>query len=95
MAYQLALPRSLRVSPVFHVSLLKPVLTSPLSPPIPPPPPSRIVAGSPVFTVKQLLDSRRVGRGTQYLVDWEGYGPEERCWIPARHIIDKSLIRDF
>lgn len=50
VAYQLALPRSLRVSPVFHVSLLKPVLTSPLSPPAPPPPPSRFVAGGPVFS---------------------------------------------
>ena len=42
-----------------------------------------------------ILDSRRQGRGFQYLVDWEGYGPGERSWISKHLFVDNTLLSDF
>ncbi|XP_041926577.1 uncharacterized protein LOC121690215 [Alosa sapidissima] len=97
-AVRLNLPPALHcIHPTFHVSRVKPFLCKRLGPnPDPkPPPPPRLVDGSEVYTVRRLLDVRRRGRGHQYLVDWEGYGPEERSWVSARNIVDPSLIKDF
>lgn len=90
VAVKLRLPQNLRrVHPVFHVSCIKPV----------PPPTTSFSAvrieDSPVYTVRRIIDRRRRGRGHQYLVDWEGYGPEERSWVSPKDILDPLLIDDF
>ena len=95
VSVRLKLPRSLKVHPTFHVSKVKPLTESTLVPASKPPPPPRIVDGGPTYTVKRLLAVRKRGRGRQFLVDWEGYGPEERSWIPSSFVVDRSLIEDF
>nr|XP_061779292.1 uncharacterized protein LOC133570620 [Nerophis lumbriciformis]XP_061820711.1 uncharacterized protein LOC133609218 [Nerophis lumbriciformis] len=96
VSVKLALPPSVKRHPVVHVSQIKPVAESALSPPAPAPPPSRFLAnGDQVWTVKEILRVRRQGRGLVYLVDWEGYGPEDRSWVPASYLADPSLLEDF
>ncbi|KAI4889192.1 hypothetical protein NFI96_012963 [Prochilodus magdalenae] len=97
VTYKLELPAQYRVCSSFHVSLLKPVVPGPLdaaSPEATPPPPV-LVEGAPVYAVRRLLDSRRRRGALQYLVDWEGFGPEERSWVPAADVLDPALITDF
>ncbi|KAG1956839.1 retrotransposable element [Pimephales promelas] len=99
VSYRLALPSIYRISPTFHVSLLKPAgapsgerdqdeAAETSSPPI-------IIEGEEAYRVKEILDSRRRGRELQYLIDWEGYGPEERSWVKSLDILDPTLISEF
>ena len=93
---KLTLPPSMRVHPVFHVSQLKPVTVSPHSVPAPAPPSPQVLDdGDLVWEVNKVLDVRRYGRGYQYLVDWVGYQPEDRSWVPRSYFADDSVLCDF
>ncbi|KAK3556470.1 hypothetical protein QTP70_008246 [Hemibagrus guttatus] len=47
------------------------------------------------YLVKEILDSQRRDGCLEYLVEWEGYGPEERSWVSRDDIIDPGLLEDF
>ncbi len=98
VSFELNLPNHYRISPTFHVSLLKPANGPGEGPEEPledadPLPISR--EEEEIYQVWELLDSRHRGCTLQYLVDWEGYGPEERSWVDTEDILDPSLVEEF
>ena len=91
VAYELLLPRTLRVHPVFHVSLLKAYKEDSINPP-PPSPPEPLVNddGEEEYYVQELLKHRvrRIGRRSrlEFLVRWTGYGPDADEWLPLADV---------
>lgn len=58
-------------------------------------PPSNLVDDEEADQVRELLDSWRRGGALQYLVDWEGYSPEEWFCVNSRDILYPSLTEEF
>ncbi|KAI2661157.1 Transposon Tf2-6 polyprotein [Labeo rohita] len=98
VTYELQLPPHYRIAPTFHVSLLKrhfnPTFPPSADHPEPPPQPE-IETTETIYRVQEILDSRRRNGRLQYLIEWEGYGPEERSWIDRDDILDPSLTAEF
>ncbi|KAH0611537.1 uncharacterized protein H6S33_010802 [Morchella sextelata] len=83
-AYELELPRSMKVHPVFHVSLLSSAANDPLPGQQQLPPPPVEVEGQEEWEVEDILDSRdRRGR-FEYLVKYVGY--DEASWQPLSDV---------
>ena len=90
VAYKLRLPATMRIHPVFHVSLLRPYRASDRDDEARPPPLE--IDGEPQYEVEQLLEMRAIKRGRatkrEYLVKWRGYPYYEATWEPEANLID-------
>ena len=92
-AYELELPSTMRVHPVFSVALLEPAATDPLPGQHNPPPPPVIVNGVEEYEIEQILDSKLVRNTLRYLVKWLGY--DAPTWEPAESINEAAAIDKF
>jgi Chromo (CHRromatin Organisation MOdifier) domain len=97
VAYKLKLPSTWHHHPIFNKLLLMPY-TAPTFPSqtIPRPPPELNEEGVPLYEVEKILSSRKVGRGTQYLIKWKGYPESENTWEPERNLTQAlDVLADF
>jgi hypothetical protein len=82
--------------PLYHASELKPHLAN--DPTLFPsrefsqPGPILTPDGLEEHTVEEIIDSRRRGRGWQFLVRWLGYGPHHNEWLPAADLKDCEVL---
>lgn len=93
MAYKLDLPGTMRIHPVFHVSLLEKYIENrhPQRA-IPEPPPPIIEEGHERYIAEQILDSRLHHGVLEYWIHWQGYGVEDRTWSWAPDYPDDSAM---
>ena len=97
-AYRLKLPPSMRIHPVFHVSLLEPYVTSTIPGRIQPPPPPVVVdnENEPEYEVEAILDSAYRRNKLYYKIQWKGYPVSEDSWQPASNVANApDIIRAF
>ena len=92
-AYRVSLPELGRVHQVFHVSLLEPYKQRSTIPSQ-----SEQIEdtlrtfGDDVYYVDKILDRRKNSVGNwEYLVQWEGYSPDENSWEPGPNISANAL----
>jgi transposase InsO family protein len=96
-SYELKLPASMRIHPVFHSNLLRLDPDTPLPGQIVDPPPPVVIDDEEEYEVAKVLDSRRCGRGKklQYKVDWVGY-PPDLTWYDATNFDNSpEVVREF
>ena len=103
VALRLQLPLSLsRRHAVFHAAKLRPFHEEPLFPrppsPLLTPPVQASAVPSSRFTVREIAGRRRIGRGWQLLVKWEGYPAEsDDTWEPLSRMRQDvpALVRAY
>ena len=85
-AVKLRLPTNMKVHPTFHVSLVKPWVSSADGTN---PPPVSWDCGDALYEVEAILDYRRHKVGSRYIdqwkVRWAGYSEAYDQWEPAHH----------
>jgi len=87
LTYRLELPQTMRIHPVFHISLLEPAPRGAKQ--------SKLQLSDEtqddVYEVEKVLDDQEIDGKTHYLIKWSGYNTSENTWEPETNLSPETL----
>ena len=97
VTYELILPATWQIHPVFHVSLLSPYVETDAHGPNYSKPPPDLIGGEEFYEVEQIRGHRRHGRSRtlQYLIKWKGSPESDNTWEPADQVLTPDLLKKY
>ena len=96
ITYQLHLPKTWKIHPVFHASLLSPYHKNNIHGPNFPAPPPDLIEGEEEYEIEKILCHRGSPSSHMFLIQWKDYSAEEDSWVPEwdlKHA--KSALLDY
>lgn len=94
-SYELELPKSMRIHPVFHKNLLRLTPEDPLEGQIIEPPPPVIIEGEKEYDVVDILDARKYRGRIQFKAAWEGCDPDPTWYNAEGFEHAAEIVEDF
>ena len=82
IVYQLRLPKTWKIHPVFHASLLSPYRENGVHGKNFPVPPPDLIDGKEEYKIKKIIRHRGPLPSQSFLIQWKGYSAEEDSWVP-------------
>jgi hypothetical protein len=88
--YELELPKTMKIHPVFHISLLEP------APPDSKPAKHVVAEEHGIYEVEKILESKTEDGKTMYLVKWKNYPESDNTWEPNEHLTNaQRKLKEF
>ena len=81
ITYQLCLPKTWKIHPVFHTSLLSPYRKNSIHGPNFPAPPPDLIEGEEKYEIEKILCHCGTLIAYMFLIQWKGYSAKEDSWI--------------
>ena len=86
IVYQLRLPRTWKIHPVFHASLLSPYRENEVHGKNFPAPPPDLIDGEEEYEIEKIIRHRGTPMTRSFLIRWKGYSAEEDSWVPEQDL---------